>query len=186
MNKIYIIIGIVFLLAVAFCAGRMSVEGETTVEYVKGQTASGSINPKQFIPVLEKKPNVSIQYRDTGSIKYRDIPADTAGIIADYEMKRKYALTAFDDKTKGKLELFPTIQYNRLTGLDYDFTPIIEKNYTRIERVWQPFVSGSYSTLGYTGFGGGVFYHNLGIQYQYQYDLKNRIYGHMLGGMLKF
>ena len=72
----------------------------------------------------------------------------------DYELKRTYKLTAFDNKTQGKLELFPVIQYNKLSALDYNFTPIIERQTIYKAKAWQPFVSASYSTLNYIGIGG--------------------------------
>lgn len=171
-------------LAIGFFIGRSYIDTEPKMEYVKGATITGSVSPTQFEPIKEEKPD--IHYRDTGSIKYVNLPADTAAIIADWELKRTYKLTAFDNKTQGKLELFPVIQYNRLTALDYNFTPIIERQTIYKTKVWQPFVSGSYSTLGYIGVGGGVFYHNLGFEYQYQKNLGNQNNEHSFGVKYKF
>lgn len=170
---IVIIYGIICLV-IGFFFGRFHIDSEPKLEYIKGATITGSVSPTQFEPIKEEKPE--IQYRDTGSIKYVNLPADTAAIIADWELKRTYKLTAFDNKTQGKLELFPVIQYNRLTALDYNFTPMIERQTIYKTKIWQPFISGSYSTLGYIGVGGGVFYHNLGFEYQYNIkvmDIKN-------------
>lgn len=186
MKKASLIIfyGVVCLM-VGFFVGRSTIDTTTKVEYIKGPTVSGSVSPTLFIPVKEEKPN--IQYRDTGSIKYINIPIDTAAIIADWELKRTYSLVAFDNKTQGKLELFPTIQFNRLSALDYNFTPIIERQTVYKTKVWQPFVSGSYSTLGYVGIGGGVFYHNLGFEYQYQKSFSDKFGdGHSLGLKYRF
>lgn len=113
-----------------------------------------------------------------------NLPADTAAIIADWELKRTYKLTAFNNKTQGKLELFPVIQYNRLAALDYNFTPMIERQIKT--KVWQPFASGSYSTLGYIGVGGGIFYYDIGIEYQYQKSLGSLSDGHLFGLKYKF
>lgn len=53
-------------------------------------------------------------------MKYK--PIDSAAypklVIADYELKRTYKLTAFDNKIQGKLELSLVIQYNKLSALD--------------------------------------------------------------------
>lgn len=180
----YLLIGVLLGLMVGFFIGRSTIDTSTKIEYVKGNTITGSISPTQFEPIKEEKPN--IQYRDTGSIKYVNRPVDTAAIIADWETKRTYKLTAFDNKTQGKLELFPVIQYNKLSALDYNFTPIIERNTIYKTKVWQPFISVSYSTLNYVGIGGGVFYHNLGLEYQYQKSLGNQSDGHIFGLKYKF
>lgn len=183
---------LVFMAIIAMCSvisffiGRSTIDIKSITKIEKGETISGSVSPSQFVPIKEEKPEISILYRDTGSVRYVNLPADTAGIIADYELKRTYQLTAFDNKTQGKLELFPVIQYNRLTGLDYNFTPMIKTNYIYKDKVWHPFVSGSYSTLGYVGIGGGIFYHNIGVEYQYQIDYRNRNTGHLIGGKWMF
>lgn len=171
-------------LVVGIFIGRSYIDTETKLEYIKGATTTGSVSPTQFEQIKEEKPD--IQYRDIGSIKYINVPADTAAIIADWELKRTYKLTAFDNKTQGKLELFPVIQYNRLAALDYNFTPMIERQIVYKTKVWQPFVSGSYSTLNYVNIGGGIFYHNLGFEYQYQKSLGNQNNGHLLGVKYKF
>ena len=170
MKKIILIVlcGIVCLIIGLFI-GRSTIDSEPKKEYIKGEMVTGSVSPTQFELIKEEKPN--IQYKDTGSIKYLSIPVDTSAIIADYELKRTYKLTAFDNKTQGKLELFPVIQYNKLSALDYNFTPVIERQTIYKTKVWQPFVSASYSTLNYIGIGGGVFYHNLGFEYQYNINI---------------
>lgn len=186
MKKASLIIfyGVVCLM-VGFFVGRSTIDTTTKVEYIKGPTVSGSVSPTQFIPTKEEKPN--IQYRDTGSVKYINVPTDTAAIIADYEMKRTYSLVAFDNKTQGKLELFPIIQYNKLSALDYNFTPTIERQMVYKTKILQPFGSISYSTLNYVGIGGGVFYHNLGFEYQYQKSFSDKFGdGHSFGVKYRF
>ncbi|NDW19281.1 hypothetical protein D0T53_10190 [Dysgonomonas sp. 216] len=171
-----------------FLVGRSSIKIGTEVHYVQGETISGSVSNNQFEPVKEEKPDkpllptkeIEVQYRDTGSIrtitdiKYVYQVVDTAAIIEDYILKRSYILTAFDNKEHGKLLLYPTVQYNKLTGMDYSFTPMQKQKNTYLQKVWQPFISGSYSTLDYVGLGGGVFYHNLGFEYQYNIDIRNK------------
>ncbi|MBF0651062.1 hypothetical protein IR083_19790 [Dysgonomonas sp. GY75] len=175
----------IITLAVAACItgffiGRSTVDTNPVTKYIKGETITGSVSPTQFEPVKEEKPDKPllpmIQYRDTGStkIKYVNLPVDTAAIIADWELKRTYKLTAFDNRTQGKLELFPVVQYNRLMALDYNFTPMIERQTIYKTKVWQPFLSASYSTLDYVGLGGGLFYHNSGFEYQYNIDVKRK------------
>ena len=185
MKKIILIVlcGIVCLI-IGFFIGRSTIDSEPKKEYIKCEMVTGSVSPTQFELIKEAKPN--IQYKDTGSIKYLIIPVDTSAIIADYELKRTYKLTPFDNKTQGKLELFPVIQYNKLSALDYNFTPVIERQTIYKTKVWQPFISGSYSTLNYIGIGGGIFYHNLGFEYQYQKSLGSQSNGHLFGVMYMF
>lgn len=184
-NRIIILILIVIFLA-GVLLGRSTIDTETKIEYVKGEPVTGSVSPKQFEPIKEEKPN--IQYRDTGSVKYRSIDsaAYAKQVIADYEIKRTYSLIAFDNKTQGKLELSPVIQYNRLSALDYNFTPVIERQTIYKTKVWQPFISASYSTLNYVGIGGGFFYHDIGLEYQYQKSLGKQNDQHLFSGKYRF
>ena len=190
MKSTILIAALTFLIGsiIFFFIGRATVDKETV--YVKGETVNGSVEDKQLIPEKETIPEkpllptkeIEIQYRDTGSIVVQVV--DTAAIIEDYIIKRSYSVVAFDNNENGKLLLFPTLQYNRLTGLDYQFTPIQREVY-RIS-TWQPFVSGSYSTLNYVSLGAGVFYHNMGFEYQYQIGFNKTNNGHSFGLKYKF
>ena len=179
-----------FCMVIGIFIGRSFIDYEPKKEYIKGETVTGSVSPTQFEPIKEEKSDKPllpfIQYRDTGSVRY--MPIDSAAyaklVIADYELKRTYKLTAFDNKTQGKLDLFPVIQYNKLSALDYNCTPAIERQ--TITKIWQPFMSASYSTLNYIGLGGGIFYHDIGIEYQYQKSLGNQSNGHTFGLKYKF
>ena len=82
--------GIIF-----FFVGRYTIQTESEVDYVPGETISGSVSNNQLEPVKEEKPDkpilpikeVEIQYRDTVSIKtitetrYLYQVVDTAAII---------------------------------------------------------------------------------------------------------
>lgn len=187
-----IVLAMIACLVIGIFIGRLSIDSEPKKEYIKGETVTGSVSPTQFEPIKEEKPDKPllpyIQYRDTGSVRY--MPIDSAAyaklVIADYELKRTYKLTPFDNNMQGKLELFPVIQYNKLSALDYNFTPIIERNTIYKTRVWQPFAAASYSTLNYIGIGGGIFYHNLGLEYQYQKSLGSQSNGHSFGLKYEF
>ncbi|MFV0587080.1 hypothetical protein [Bacteroides reticulotermitis] len=171
-----------------FFVGRATINTKTV--YVKGETVNGSVEDRQLVPVKETTPDkpllptkeIEIQYRDTGSIVVQVV--DTAAIIENYIKKRSYNLVAFDNKENGKLLLFPTVQYNELTGLDYQFTPVQREIYK--VSTWQPFVSGSYSTLNYVSLGAGVFYHKVGFEYQYQIGFNHTNNGHSFGLKYKF
>lgn len=191
----YIILTGFICLVIGFIVGRKTVDTETKVEYIKLGPVSGSISNNQLEPVKEEIPlnphlplRIDTVYNDSvrTEIKYMVQKVDTAAIIADYILKKSYNVTAFDSKELGTLKLFPTIQYNRLSGLDYEFTPIQKQVTIYREKVWQPFISGSYSTFDYIGLGGGVFYHHLGFEYQYQKDTGNKRNGHLFGLKYKF
>ncbi|PXV63871.1 hypothetical protein CLV62_112121 [Dysgonomonas alginatilytica] len=170
LNK-YLVLIILLALVIGFFIGP-TIKTDKDVKYVKGETVTASIDTSKFELLKEEKPN--IQYRDTGSIKYRYAPVDTAAIIADYELKRSYKVIAFDDKAKGKLELFPVIQYNKLAGLDYNFTPIQKEISIQKKQIWMPYASMSYSTLNYIGIGGGIFYHDIGLELRYVTDFNKK------------
>lgn len=187
MKTKYWIIIVVSLSILFFFIGRSTID-EVEVKYVPGETVIGSVPKKELIPVKEEKgegKNLPMK-RDTiikkiylkGEEKlrvdtfYTSPIIDTAAIIADFQKKRYYEQTLFDNKTEGKLIVYPIVYQNRLTSLDYKFTPM-QREKIRM-KVWQPFVSGSYSTLDYLGVGGGTFYHNLGFEYQYNFDLRRK------------
>lgn len=172
---------------VGFYIGRSADEDDIKTRYKKGETISGSVNNVQLSPVKEEIPEQPIlPIKPIIKEKIVVQVVDTAAIIAEYEKKRTYTLTAFDNKEYGKLQLYPILQYNRLVGLDYDFTPMVRETTIRQNKIWQPFVSASYSTLDYVSIGGGIFYYRLGFEYQYQISLGNKINGHFFGMKYKF
>jgi len=198
-NKYWIAILVASIL-ISFFVGRYSYDGKEAIKYVPGETITGSVPKEELTPVKEEKgessdlptKKIEIQYRDTGSIttiteiKYTVQVVDTAAIIADYLVKRTYERTLFNNDKQGKLIVYPVVYQNRLTALDYSFTPM-HKEITKPQlKVWQPFVSASYSTLDYFGLGGGMFYHDLGFEYQYQIGYKNTNNGHSFGLKYKF
>ena len=175
-----------FLIAllVGFCLCRL-LAGKKREEYVKLETVQGSAGNNRLIPVGEEMP-VNPFLPVIIDTVYLTAKVDTAAIISDYILKRYYSITAFDSKETGTLKLFPTVQYNQLSGLDYEFTPIQRQVINSNGKVWQAFLSGSYSTANYVYLGGDVFYHNLGFEYQYQKDLFNKNDGHLFGIKYKF
>lgn len=156
------------LVVAGFFIGRATISTETKIEYVKGEEVVGTVSPIQLVPTREVVPEFSfLPYRllIVGGVQVQ--VTDTAAIIADYEKSRSYTLTAFDDKEKGKLELYPVVQYNSLQSLDWKFTPYTKMEYRTKKRVLEPFVSVGWSNLNYVSVGGGLFYHKLGVEYQY-------------------
>jgi hypothetical protein len=66
----------------------------------------------------------------------------------------------------------------------YDFTPITIVRTIEKERVWTPFVSASYNSMKQASIGGGLFYHDIGVQIRYSTDFK--VKGLDVGLLYKF
>lgn len=186
--KEIIIYGVIalFCLSLGFVTGRQTVNVKESTEYVKGETVKGSVYSPNLVKVETPRnpqlPTVPVvTYIDGKEYEYYKV--DTAAIIAEYEKKRYYKELLFDNNY-GKLELNLTTQYNSLTGLDYSFTPITTVKTIERKRVWMPFVSASYSSLNYAGFGGGIFYHDIGLNVRYVTDFSRK--GIDVGLMYKF
>lgn len=192
MKKIdYLMFLFVFLggLLIGYLGCGLTTKTVEETKYIKGDAVSGAVNVEQLSPIKEETPEntvLPVKVVEDAKTKAQIQIVDTAAIIAEYEKKRTYNTILFDDKKLGKLELYPTVQYNKLSGMDYNFTPVIQQKIIYKEKIFQPFVSGSYSTLNYIGIGGGVFYHNLGLEYQYQKSLGNQSNGHLFGLKYKF
>jgi hypothetical protein len=151
------------------------------VKYVTLPAVSGTVpidTPKTIIPHQISSLPIIYWKHDTIPV----IP-DTAKIIEEFLKEKTYDLTLFDDKEKGKLEVQPKVQFNVLSALDYTYTPIQREIIKK--RRFEPFVGASCSTLEVIGVGGGFFYDNVGMEYQYERASDGR-YGHALGLKIKF
>ena len=193
MKKKYWLMLILIALVVGFLSGRATIGGEEVVRHVKGETVYGSLNPDfltvkkefkgdiQFLPyIFWKGDTVRIN-----EVEYISTTPDTAKIVEDFLVKREYQFTVFDNEN-GKMDARPVVQYNRLQTFDYTFTPI-KTVITKIDKpVFTPFLSASYNTFGIAGIGGGFFYNNTGIEYNYLYQPINNSSGHMIGLKIKF
>ena len=179
----YLLGGLLLGLAIGFNLGRSSIE--PSIEYIEAPKQSGSINMEGVLPAFSKDFNLSDYsvsdlpyYVFKEVVKYKDDPdkgiipiIDSASIARAFFRENYYDYTLFDNEY-GKLQLKQKIQYNMLASTDYDFKP--KQRREIVAKVWQPFVSASYSTLDYIGFGGGIFYHNLGFEYQYNIDIRKK------------
>lgn len=170
--KKYIPHAILFLLAftLGFFLGIHYIKKDIKVSYVQEKPITGEVQKDSINLITEAKPDKSELPTKTDTIYINNEititeKVDTAAIIADYEKLRTYYTVLFDNEY-GKLQLYPSIQYNQMQGLKYDFTPMQKVIYN--EKKFMPFISGSYSTLGYFGIGGGLFYKRVGFEYQYQ------------------
>ena len=164
-----------------FLLGRASTKQTSEVIYTKGKPVSSSV--KVSLPTKEITPTAPLlpyKYVFIGNTKTEVV--DTAKIISDYIAERAYSVTLFDN-LHGKLEITPTIQYNKLTTIPYTFTPI-EKTVFRKQK-WTLFSTVSYNTFNIAGVGGGVYYKNMGVQYKYLWHSDLQKNGHEVGMHIK-
>ena len=165
-----------------FLLGRASTKQTSEVVYTKAKPVSGSVQvslPTKEIQPIE--PILPYKYVFIDNTKTEVV--DTAKIISDYIAERAYSVTLFDN-LHGKLEISPTIQYNKLTTIPYTFTPI-EKTVFRKQK-WALFSTISYNTFNIAGVGGGVYYKNVGMHYKYLWHMRLHQVGHELGVNVKF
>jgi hypothetical protein len=173
-------------LAVGFFAGRCTNKVVTKTEYVKGDPVSGTITDIE--PVSTEMPEVVTLPVKTDTvyidnIRYLTQTVDTSAIIREYELRRFYSETLFNNQY-GKLDVSFSTQYNKVSDLKYDFTPVTIVRTVEKERVWTPFVSASYNSIKQASIGGGLFYHNIGVEVRYVTDFDRK--GIDVGVMYKF
>src|SRR5690606_21068114 len=101
----------------------------------------------------------------------------------DYIAERTYSITLFDN-LHGKLDITPTIQYNKLTTVPFTFFPIEKTIY--ITKKWTFFSTASYNTFNIAGVGAGVCYKNRGLHYRYLWNTDLNIKGHEFSLNIKF
>ena len=191
-ERIYIFICLIILLvgcAISFFIGRSTIDTKTKTEYIKGETirdtayipapySEKKADKDNLIPVYKKDPEGK-ETTELDTTKSKDVT------IHDWNLERKYSDQIFNNES-GKLLYDITVQNNNLSKFSYTFTPIQKVTTTTEEKIFQPYVSAGYSTLDIASIGGGFFYHNLGIEYQFQKDFRYNDTGHNLGVKWKF
>ena len=111
-------------------------------------------------PTPSKVELPSIQYHDTTYIRER-IPADTAGIIADYFKRRIYDLD-FSTDTTGVYKVQAIVEANRLVSASATIAPLqreVENTIVKV-RKFRPLVSGGFAIGDKVGVSlglGGIF-----------------------------
>ena len=173
---------ITLITVAAFLLGRATVKQTSEVVYTKGKEVVGSA--PITLPTREIKPFEPILPYKYIFINNTQIAiVDTAKIISDYIAERSYSIALFDN-LHGKLDISPTIQYNRLTAIPYTFTPIEKTVYTK--QRWTLFSTLSYNTFNIAAVGAGFFYNNLGMHYRYLWNTCLHENGHELGVNIMF
>lgn len=185
-NWLYFLIGIVFLVS-GFFIGRGNTKTITKTEYIKGETIHEIVNKPYPVtvyipanPILPLKPDTVVLQGGTQIIVQK---VDTAKLIANYVLERKYNIPAFNNKN-GILVLKPVVQYNELQSMSYDFTPIKEvTTITKLQSI-TPFINVSWNSFGQVGAGGGIYINNIGIGAKYMTDFSKT--GFEINASIKF
>ena len=178
------------VLSVGFIAGRCTDKTIVKTEYVKGETVRDTIFAEKLVPYEVTTPAnpvlpmVPDTIRIPGKPEIIRMKVDTVQIIADYIKENSYSNILFDDQKKGKLTVASVVQYNKLKKLGYEFTPMYKETTVEKRRVFTPFVNASYNTFGYFGGGGGLYYHDVGVNVKYLTDFKTK--GYEFGLNVKF
>ena len=113
---------------------------------------------------------------------------DTVEVVEDYLLERIYSHTFFDSKEQGKLTVNSVVQYNKQKSIGIDHVPVTRVETTKmvVEPIWVPFISAGYDTNNSVLIGGGIFYHDLGFEYNFNQNLNQRDFSHQFKLKLKF
>ncbi|MDR1370982.1 MAG: hypothetical protein LBJ72_12805 [Dysgonamonadaceae bacterium] len=180
----------ILCLVIGFFVGRKTVSYEEDVKYIQGEAIYGSI-PASHLEVQEVIPENPVLPMKTDTtyidrVEYIVQKVDTAAIIADYITLRDYAYVLLDSPTQGKLSLSTTVQYNKLSALNWEFSPVIREVTKSRIKVLQFYTGISYSTFNQTTVSGGLFYFDAALEFQYIYDLTHHTTGQGIGFKYKF
>lgn len=180
-NTYLFIIACIACLIIGFLVGRKTIDTKESVTIEHKEPVSSIVRipePK------ETKPAIPVYKYKTDTINNIIVQkVDTAQIIEDWIKSRNYNITLFDNDN-GKLNIDANVQYNKLSDLQYTFTPIQKVITKQKVPVLIPFIGVSYNSLGYVSAGGGLFYHNLGVELRYITDFDKK--GVDLGIKYKF
>lgn len=202
----------IFVLAFAlsilsgFFIGRKTVERslpKTEVKYIKGEKITDSIPYPQPIEVNRPIDTANIirqcvkdgiyseLFPEKTITEYIEITKDdTSAILMDWATKRLYSETLFDVDTIGKCVVNASVQYNRLSLLSYNYTPIVKQTTITTNKVkfFSPYIGigvlvdndfGDY--LNYIPTASAGFFikekYGIGLLYGKSYKTKNNFFG---------
>lgn len=156
-----------------------------TIEYREGKQIKIEV-PTPY-PVTERTTTIEEKWLPGKIEHHHDTLAfDTAAVIKDYLLERTYSVNMFNSPERGNLTVNTTVQYNRQMKLAIDYTPInqVETNTKTIKPTFTPYIGASVNSMNYLGISAGLFYHNIGAEYQYHANA-NREYYHEVGIKVK-
>lgn len=191
-NKYWVTLIIITAIA-SFFAGRATVETKETVRFIKGETIIAEYPSHLLLPKREIKGfafDLPAYYFISDTIVERDTiiiqkKADTIKVFNDFLTKREYDFTLFDNEY-GIVTFQGEVQFNKLQKARGFQTPI-QKEITKHKKdVFTPFAFAGANTLSQTNIGAGIFMYQVGLSYEYIYDLNKRENGHGLRVFYKF
>jgi len=183
MKTIYLIIIGVVTLTAGFFIGRATTTSSIVTKYIKGETVTNSVNvPTPYNVYI---PTVPLLPTRTDTIKvntkeYIVIKVDTAKIIANYILRKRYTTPMFDDNN-GKLIVSSVVQYNSLDSLGYSFTPITKEVTIIKSKIFTPFINVAWNSFKFYSAGGGIYIGNIGVGAKFMTDFSRQGYEVNLG-----
>ena len=190
-------------LAAGFFWGRRTAP-EPEVRYIDRPMKSGSLDLSGATPKSSLKPSkLSLKYvfiHSGDSVETRGVLSPETGMVLtpetesvdtpqslwetarDWNTRRSYRQTLFDDPDNGRMEVSFTVQYNRPGEVQWDYAPVPIKVIcdTRKKKL-SPFVRMSVSTLGTAGIGGGLRVGSWAFDASYLVDFRGRRNGAEVG-----
>lgn len=190
-TKYWILISAICL-AVGFASGRMTTNTKEVVKYVKGDTVKGEYPSHLLTPIKVEVPEYPTlpYYLFTekvvvvDSIKYTVKELDHNLVYQDYITRKTFDLALFDNNKQGEFKGTLEIQFNDLQSFDWKHTPISKETTIISKPIYTPFISAGINTFSITSIGAGMFYKDIGVEYEYLHDLKSNNNGH--GVKLKY
>lgn len=204
----YIIIGL-SIAGIFFFLGRKTVKipkPEVKIEYIKGDIIHDSIpypvpykvaEPIDTVNIIKQciKDGIYSELWPTKTVtEYVEVSKnDTTAIMTDWATKRHYAETIFDCDTLGSCKINAEVQYNRLMGIEYQYTPVSKRiTETKYQiKLFSPYIGAGYLVNPWDNLkdptmvvNGGFFIkekYGFQIQYQHGFNSKNDFIG---GGVI--
>lgn len=177
-NKIIIaLITAIIIFGIGFFIGRSTIEVKTKTEtvYVEMPPISGDIEISE--PTVINIPQKPIWIYDTIKIAGDTLiqKVDTAAILHDWILERRYENTAFDNDTIGKMDIITDVQYNKIQRQSYTYIPI-QKQTTTIkttEKYASMFIMVGANNNNTFEAQIGTFIKGIGFSYEINYDNVN-------------
>lgn len=156
----------------------------TKIEYIKGDSATDSIkNPtpvKEYPPVdtmnvildVLKSRKFSELFPEVKKDTILITKEDTSKILSDWSTLRVYSDTLINNDTLGFFKLDTRVQYNRLSNLNWTYTPIqkVITSERKLKHSYTPYFGAGIITTPSIIAQAGLFIDNWGFAGQYQYD----------------
>lgn len=185
-----VLIILLIVLAVGIVGGFFIGRGQTVLKETHMVEYRQSEPIKISVPMPYPVKEVTTTIRETqlpGKVEYKHdtiVKVDTAAIVKDYLVQRTYSQTFFNSKEQGKLIVNAVVQYNKQQDLSIDYTPVKEivTDTKVVKPTFTPFVGAGFNSFNQAIAGGGIYYHNMGVEANYIYDTKTKQTGY--GGKL--